>query len=176
MKLDVAVAISLDGKLTRHGEADIHAWVSQEDQQHFQTLLKDYPVRVMGTTVYEMIRSQGIKMEGQGLRIILTHHPETYAAEVVPGKLEFYTMTPAELVADLESKGFESGLIVGGGQMITDFLKAGAVDKLYITLEPFLFGTGKALIPEAIDIDLTLIEQKTLNARGTQLLTYQVAC
>jgi dihydrofolate reductase len=174
MKFDVAAAISMDAKLTKHGETDIHAWVSDEDQQHFQNLLKSYPVRVMGTTVYEAIREQGIKMEGQGLRVVLTHHPETYAAEAVPGQLEFYTMTPAELVTHLDSQGFKTGLIVGGGQMITDFLKANVIDRFFITLEPFFFGKGNDLITEEIDVKLQLLEQKMVNERGTQILTYQV--
>ena len=42
MTVSVAVVMSVDGKLTRHDEADIHKWVSDEDQEFFRPLIASH--------------------------------------------------------------------------------------------------------------------------------------
>lgn len=173
MKVAAAVVISVDGKMTRHGDPDVHSWASEEDTVHFRELRDQYSSLVMGSNTYEVL-GPFLKLSPDHLRVVLTHKPEKYAAKTVEDQLEFRTLTPAEVVSDLESRGYKDLLIVGGGRMITDFLKAGLVNELYITIEPWLFGTGLPLIAEDLDVQLELIEVHQANDRGTLIITYNV--
>lgn len=175
MRIAVAVVMSLDGKLTRGDEPDIHQWTSDEDQTTFRSLLAEYDCIVMGRGTYTAIQ-QNIARDDERLRIVLTSEPEKFKSEVVAGKLEFRNQRPTALVKDLETAGKNSLLIVGGPQMIEDFLQDNLIEKLYITVEPLLFGKGHALLPgtELINQQLQLVSHRQLNDRGTLLLEYIV--
>lgn len=56
-------------------------------------------------------------------------------AEVVRG-----AVTPARVVADLAARGVETLLIEAGGALIFDFLEAGLVDEMFVTLCPLVLG------------------------------------
>ncbi len=175
MKVSVAADISADGHITRHGEPDISAWTSQEDHEHFQNLIADHSAIVMGRTVYELMRDS-LKLEPGKLRVVLTSHPEKFAADEVPDQLEFRTMTPGEVVESLEKRGHKELLVVGGTRMMTEFLSTGLVDIFYLTVEPRFFGSGdRLLLDKELDIKLQLKESRQLNDAGTMLLTYGVA-
>lgn len=174
MKISVAVVMSLDAKLTRHDGPNVQAWAAPEEQARFHALLESHDCEVLGSGTYKVIRNS-LQLNADRLRIVLTKDAEKYASESVPGKLEFSTETSSELVARLEIEGYKKLLIVGGPRMISDFLSLGVVSKLYVTLEPRLFGQGKPLVTELpVDIQLQLVRHEQLNPQGTLLLTYML--
>src|SRR3989344_1590951 len=126
----------------------------------------------MGRKTYEAARPH-IKLDSNTLRIILTRNPEKFSDESVPGKLEFMRESPAELIVRLEKKGYTEMLLVGGSEINSLFLKLGLVDKIYLTLEPLIFGTGKSLFSEnQFEMRLQLASSQKLNERGTLYLVY----
>ncbi len=166
---------SLDGKMTRGDDPDVHAWSSDEDFRNFASLRDAHDVIVMGRTTYEVIRPT-LHLRQDKLRIVLTAHPERFADQVVPGALEFTNEQPAELVARLESSGHKKLLLTTGGQGNAAFLQAGLVNELYATIEPHLFGQGAELAGNVpMDVRLKLQAVRQLNDHGTILLHYQVA-
>lgn len=174
MKVTIAAVISLDGKLTRHDDPDVSTWASKEDHDHFTSLVEKSPVIVMGSGTYKVMKDV-LELSANKLRVVLTSKPEQYADQVVAGQLEFQKSTPPEFINDIEARGKSEVLVVGGETMITDFLKAGVVNELYITVEPRIFGKGKSLVAQtSLDVKLKLLEQKTLNEGGSQLLHYEV--
>lgn len=174
MKISVAVVTSLDGKLTHPREPDIYKWTSAEDQQHFHKLIAEHDVIVMGRGTYEAVQ-QHLKLDQQKLRVVLTSKPELFAGQAIMDRLEFRNETVEQLVANLEGRGMQSVLVVGGQHMITDFLRAGLVKYIYHTVEPRIFGLGASLTEDAfLDVNLELLESKRLNEIGTLLLVYKI--
>jgi dihydrofolate reductase len=174
MRIAVAAVTSVDGKLTRHDEDNIYSWVSAEDQAHLRSIIAQHEVIVMGSGTYEAVKSRLI-LEANRLRVVLTSRPEEFQSETVSGKLEFYSLYPQQLIVELESKGFESLLVMGGPQMMTDFLQTKLVDSLFLTLEPRLFGQGKPLLGSVpVDIELELKSSRRINSQGTLLLHYAI--
>ena len=53
------------------------------------------------------------------------------------------------------------------------FITAGVVDKLYLSVEPVLFGQGMTLFNKELDIKLELVDTKKLGEQ-TVLLEYNV--
>ncbi len=79
---------------------------------------------------------------------------------------------PKELIDRLEKEGVNTVVIAGGSSIYTMFMRAGVVDKLYLTVEPVLFGDGVKLFNESLDINLKLKSVKQLSSQ-TLLLEYQ---
>jgi dihydrofolate reductase len=174
VQVSVAAVMSVDGKLTRHDEANIYEWVSDEDQQNFRELIGEQDVIVMGRGSYEAVQ-QSLKLNPKRLRVVLTTHPEQFSERSINGQLEFYAQSPQQLVASLENRGYTNILVVGGSRMISEFLEAGLVNQLYVTIEPRLFGSGKPLTADKpIDIQLQLEKSQVLNDQGTVLQIYTV--
>lgn len=175
MKISAAVVMSVDAKLTRQDETDIRAWASAEDQAFFRSLLNKHDCIVMGRGTYEAIR-QNIAIGADRLRVVMTSRPENFDNDKVPGKLEFRNQTPGQFIETMQADGRHNILVVGGRQMIADFLSLNLLDSLYVTLEPYLFGSGKTLLPgsQTCSRKLRLIGCERLNNDGTLLLRYDV--
>lgn len=61
--------------------------------------------------------------------------------EVVPWGSDG-AMEPADVLAVLRARGLERVLVEGGGRLVTAFVEAGLVDRLYLTTAPVLIGDG----------------------------------
>lgn len=151
IKCFIIAAMTADGFIAR----DTHhaaTWTSKEDKKFFVERTKQAGVMVMGANTYETI---GRPMPGR-LTIVYSRD-KTY-----PG-VETTTKPPAELLRELEGRGFKEAAICGGASMYTQFLKAGMVDTLYLTVEPLLFGSGMSMVNEKLDVDLKLISHQKLS-------------
>ena len=173
MKVVAIIVQSVDGLLTRRSDERVYRWTSQEDKKHVRETTAAATLIVLGSATYEAFK-QYLKPTSTTLRIILTTRPDSYKDAVVPGKLEFSNQTPQELVEMYEKKGHKELLLLGGPKIYSSFLKAGLLHELQITIEPLLFGSGKALIETSEDVELELTSMEKLNERGTLLLKYKV--
>jgi len=172
--VSVAVVMSVDGKLTRHDEPDIHEWVSREDQEYFRPLVASHQVVIMGRHTYEAIRPF-LRLDLPIKRIVLTSKPQKFRDQIVEDRLEFKDEQSTNLVRHLKREGIQKVLIVGGPQIIGELLRDKLIDYFYITIEPRLFGQGVTLLDAIpIDIKLRLVESRQLNEEGTLLLKYKV--
>src|SRR4051812_30319119 len=113
--------MSVDGKLTRHHETNVRAWTSAEDQEFFGSLLTQHDCIVMSRGTYEAVR-QNIAHKANRLRVVLTSQFKQYENEKIPGKLDFRDQTPQQFVQEMKAAGKQKLLVVGGPQMILDFL------------------------------------------------------
>lgn len=175
--MDVAlVAVqSIDGCITRHDATGAGGWASKEDQTHFTRELAGCDCAVFGRGTYQadrdLIRSG---LRPGLLRLVMTRRPEAseLVGDVVSGQLEFTGLAPADLVADLDGRGFRRCALLGGEQIYGRFLADGLVDELVLTLEPLLFGAGRRLVAEPIERRFELGSVEHLNP-STLLLRYR---
>lgn len=172
MKVIMIHVQSLDGKLTKGNNTDVHSWSSSEDSVLFTQQLAAAKLIVMGRKTYEAAKS---KPTPGTLRVVMTPQPERFADRTVPGQLEFTNEQPTELVTRLKNQGFDELLLVGGGHVYGAFFAANLVTDVHATIEPLMFGVGTEILGGVtIDARLELTEVERLNARGTLLLKYRV--
>ncbi len=172
MKVIIADVISLNGKITGGDDPDIHSWSSTEDWEFFTTLRDSCDVIVIDRHTYETVMPEP---EPGRLRVVLTSKPDAFVDANVPGQLEFCNLQSADLFTRIEKSGHNKMMVAGGGRVCADFFRAGLVDEFYLTLEPYLFGSGKSMLAEVdLEVSLQLLEVKKLNDKGTLLVHYAV--
>ena len=167
MIVSLIVALTADGFIARHQQQNSTQWTSKEDAQFFSKKTKQAGVIIMGKTTFETI---GRPLPGR-LNLVLT--PEVTASKW--DNLEFVKAKPEELLADLNKRGCKEVFICGGATIYTLFMKAGLVNKMFITREPVLFGQGMTLFKENLEnIKLKLVKVHRLSAQ-TIVQEYQVS-
>jgi dihydrofolate reductase len=152
IKVFLIAAVSADGFIARaHNE--LADWTSKEDKKVFVELTKRAGVMVMGSTTFRTI---GRALPGRR-NIVYTHK------SIDVEGIETTQESPKELIARLESEGHKELAVCGGSAIYDMFLQAGTVDELYLTVEPFLFGSGITLARSSLRAPLRLLERTPLN-------------
>jgi dihydrofolate reductase len=81
--------------------------------------------------------------------------------------------SPASIVSRLRKQSGKDIWLMGGGELVRDFLKADLVDELYIGIVPVLLGEGIPLFPPGFpQRNFSLLENKTFS-RGLISLKYK---
>jgi dihydrofolate reductase len=161
----IIAALSADGCIAKNPTAPSTIWTSQEDKKRFVELTKKAGVVVMGQNTWMTLGGRALKN-----RLNIVYSPTPLPA--VEG-MEVTEKSPAELLKDLEARGHHEVAICGGSQIYTMFMKSGLVNKLFLTIEPVLFGNGIRLFKEELDFKLKLVSS-THTENGTHLLEYDV--
>jgi dihydrofolate reductase len=176
MIVTMIAVVSLDGCLTRHAGAGASGWASPEDQARYRSLSGACDVQIFGSGTYREHRANFRRSALTGPRkVIVTRNPTAFADDVLAGKLEFTAEAPLALIDRLRTEGHERCGLLGGGQIYGDFLGAGVVDELHLTIEPVVFGRGIRLTGDSvIDVGFRLRDVERLNA-STLFLTYDRA-
>lgn len=163
MRAFIIAAITADGFIARNAGQNSFEWTSPEDKRFFVEKSKAARVVIMGAAT---ARTIGKPLPGR-LNIVYTDQPEEF-----PG-WEATTMSPADLLGELAERGYEEAAVCGGASVYTQFMQAGVVGKLYLTVESWVFGAGVPLFSGAVDKRLELDSAERLGDR-TVLLEYSV--
>lgn len=94
------------------------------------------------------------------------------ASKIISGLL-FTKESPEEILADLHRQNVKQVAICGGASIYALFLQKNLIDKMFLTVEPYVFGEGIKLFNGQIEQQFRLISQQKLNEGGTILLEYQ---
>ncbi len=161
MKITLIAAISADGKIAQSTGQSSLDWTSKEDTRFFVEKTKEIGTVVMGRKTFETI---GKALPGR--RTIVLSSTGGSKAERFEGRegVEWTRETPSELVARLESEGVTGLAVCGGATVYSQFLEAGLVNELFLTVEPVLFGDGVPLGEGFGRVDLKLVESRSLGA------------
>jgi dihydrofolate reductase len=162
IKVFIVAAMTADGFIARDNSVPSTAWTSKVDKKRFSELSKRAGVVIMGSVTYETI---GKPLPGR-LNIVYIPPGKTYEG------VETTSKPPAELIADLEKRGFKEVAICGGSTIYTMFMKAGLVNSLYLTIEPVIFGSGTRLFKESLDAKLELVSSEKVD--NSTLVEYNV--
>src|SRR3989344_7183807 len=155
----IIAAMTADGFIARDAH-HLASWTSKEDKKFFVERTKQAGVMIMGANTFETF---GKPLKGR-LNIVYSRSKKYDGVEVTD-------KPPAELLKDLEARGYTEVAICGGASIYTMFMKAGLVDTLYLTIEPLLFGTGVSIFNEQLEVNLKLISVTNLS-NNVLLLEY----
>lgn len=171
MEVFAIAALTLDGYIGRSATERSFDWTTPEDKAAYIAKIKESRHLVMGSTTLQSVR----RFPKDTTIYVYTRHPESFdptqrsqAATYQPTN-----ESPQQLVTRLAAAGVEQLAICGGASIYQQFLAAGVVTKLFLTIEPTLFGKGIRFFGEFDqEYDLQLIEQKQLNEHGSIWLEY----
>ena len=173
MEIVAIAAMSLDGFITKHAEEGV-AFTSAADKKFFREALTAFDCCIFGSKTF-LASKAGIlqNLSSERLRIVLTRSPEEYAAYQHPDMLEFTSHSPEDIVADLQKRNKTRCALLGGGEVYTLFFTRNLLDELWLTIEPRIFGDGKKIIAERMDVTLLLKDMLKLSEH-TILLKYTI--
>lgn len=173
MRIVLIAAQSLDGFITKHAEPGT-AFTSPEDKAYFRAALAAFDAGIFGGETYRVSRDFiRDRLPGLRVRLVMTRSPDRYAADTIPGALEFTSAAPAALAAMLRARGTQQCALLGGSHVHSLFFDAGLVDEVWLTVEPVLFGDGTPLLARRADVRLELQAIEKLSAHAL-LLKYRV--
>lgn len=138
MQCSVFIATSLDGFIARRdGGIDWLKVVELPGEDYgYATFAASVDALVMGRGTYDVVAGFP-EWAYAGKRVIVLSHREL---EARPG-VERFAGAPAELASKLAGEGVRR-VYVDGGDVIRQFLVAGLVDDLTISVIPVLLGDG----------------------------------
>jgi dihydrofolate reductase len=165
MNLCIYLASSINGMISN--KANVPDWLSQEFEQGFLAICQRTKAVVMGKTTYDFLSPDYLPLKDEGTLIVLTHDT---AAKPSQSNVIFTDKTPQEIVRILEARGHHEGVIIGGTQTVSTFVKSGVVDEIYLIVEPVLFGAGLPLLRDVdAEYRVTLLDVRQLNTHTVQL-------
>ena len=167
IKISLLAAISADGKIAERADQLSTDWTSKDDTRFFVEKTKAAGVVIMGRKTFETI---GKQLKGR-LLVVMTR--DAADKQMQEGVLEYTSKSPAEIVKTLASRGYTEAILAGGASVYSEFLRAGLVNELYLTVEPVLFGGGVPLAEGFGRMNLELMDMSRLGEGGV-LLYYRV--
>jgi dihydrofolate reductase len=148
-KVTLFIATTLDGKIARqNGELD---WLMNRPNPNqldfgYYEFLGTVGAIVLGKTTYKEILGFGIEWPYTGIPAYVA----TTDPKFQPKTPDTFTLTTdlTEFVADLRQKITKDIWLMGGGQLISTFLKKDLLDRMILTLIPTTIGEGIPLFPD----------------------------
>jgi dihydrofolate reductase len=135
MKVILYPAVSLDGFITQ-GATDSD-WVNEEDDAQYQKEITRTGCVIMGRTTYEQYKAD---IDGYDDRttFVATSKPLTSAHDrIIP-----VAGSPAEILKEIEARGFTELVLCGGGETNGRFAEAGLIDEIKVSIYPLILGQG----------------------------------
>lgn len=166
MKTFIIAALTADGFIAQDADHLSTKWTSHADKVFFMEKTKAAGTILCGRTTYETFKRA---LPGRRT-LVYTNHPETITAEGV----EPIQGSPQEVYDRLKAEGVKELAICGGAQVYSQFLAAGLVDDIFITVHASLFGTGVTMFNQPIERSLKLVRAEQIGD-DTVMLHYSVA-
>lgn len=191
-------AVSIDGIAALDSKTGIERYGSPEDREFFLAGAKSCQAVIMG-------KNTGSFRVFDVPNFVLTHDPDLLQAKNLPQAQEaagaeasqaqdargtnerpqtnergvervYLNGQPQEICANLEARGIHKAALLGGPSTNLQFLRAGLVDEIYLTVEPVTIGRGIRFLNEPLESRWTLADSQVLNERGTIVLHYKKHC
>lgn len=189
MTLIMYMAVSIDGIAALDSHAGIERYGSPEDHDFFLAGAKSCQAVIMGKNT-AFCKVSGVP------NFVLTHDSDLLQAQEAAGaeasqaqdargtnerpqtnergfERVYLCGQPQEICANLEARGIHKAALLGGPATNLQFLRAGLVDEIFLTVEPVTIGRGIRFLNEPLESRWTLADSKVLNERGTIVLHYK---
>lgn len=169
MHVFLIAAITLDGYIAQAKGQISTAWTSLEDKKWFGQRTKAAGVVIMGRSTFETVNRP---LPGRKTIVMSTQATPTLTEK---DGVWWTSLGPRQLIETLEKEGHQEVAVCGGATIYRQFLLAGLIKTLYLTVEPIVFGEGILLFGEGNQLAMThwqLKKSERLNDQGTLLLEY----
>ncbi|HPS40389.1 MAG TPA: dihydrofolate reductase family protein [Candidatus Woesebacteria bacterium] len=168
-------AMSIDGFIAPLNQEHLSSttWTSQEDRQFFAKKSKAIGTMIMGSKTFLTIGKALMKRK----TIVMTSQPARFANFSDPNLL-FTADNPEKILTDLNEQGIKQVALCGGASIYNLFLQKGLIDRMFLTIEPFIFGSGVKFVSGSvgqIQSKFILVSQEKLNDAGTLVLEFKKA-
>ena len=167
-KVVLGLGISIDGYIARPDGAVDFLFMPRD--YSMADFFASIDTAIMGRKTYDVAKSMGGGSFDQKIKSYVL------SRTLPPGEREgltFLNSSPAALVDAIRRSNGKDIWLMGGGEVVRDFLKADLVDGLYIGIVPVLLGEGIPLFPSGFpQRNFELIENKTFS-RGLIALKYK---
>ncbi len=172
MEVFIIAAMTADGFIARRADQVSTTWTSKEDKQWFVKKTKEAKVIVMGRTTFETI---GAPRSGRSILVLSSAGKTSLdSTDLELGQVTQLAISPVDLVARLQELAVEQLAVCGGSSVYTQFMQAGLVDRLFLTIEPVLFGQGISLFNHSLENKIELVQVHDLSEQ-TKVMEYEVA-
>lgn len=164
VKVSVYIGTSLDGFIAREN-GDI-GWLDEANKNvtpgedfGFNNFIESVDLIVMGRKTFEQVKVfDNWPYMDKRLIVLTTKNLQ------IPEKLERFTTTsstfvPEKLISELSDQHVDH-IYIDGGLVIQEFLSAGLVDEIIVTIVPIIIGRGKSF-SKLVSKDLHLNHLKT---------------
>jgi len=196
-KVLAGITISLDGYITGpndgpgagQGGERLHYWVfggpwrydgergtpSPIDQQYLDEVFSSGGAWIVGRTMHDVVDGWG-EDPGFGVPVfVLTHRPHE---TVLKGDTSFEFVTGGiddALARARAAAGEKNVIVMGGGDLLRQFLAAGLVDEFTLTIAPVLLGAGKRLFDGIARTDIGFERTAVIESPFATHLRFRVA-
>ena len=192
------ITISLDGYVTGPGDRlgaglgeggeRLHEWVfggpwtydsprgtpAPVDQEYLESVFADGGAWIVGRTMHDVVDGWG-NDPGFGVPVfVVTHRPRE---TIVKGDTSFEFVTGGILDALERARAAAAGkdvIVMGGADLLRQYLAAGLVDEFTLTIAPVLLGAGKRLFDGISNTELTFERTSVVESPFATHLRYRV--
>lgn len=164
VKVSVFIGTSIDGFIAReNGDIgwldDANKKVTPSEDFGFKSFLESVDQIIMGRKTFDQVMTFDAWLYNNTKMIVLTSKNIEIPVNLKETVTTSNTSSPKQLIKELSDQSINH-IYVEGGIVIQDFLSAGLVDEITVTIVPILIGKGKSfsgLLPK----DLSLQHLKT---------------
>ncbi|MFV3410723.1 dihydrofolate reductase family protein [Pseudomonas sp. NY15436] len=166
------VAASLDGYIARpDGSVDwLEGYGSETDDQGYSAFYTSIDGLLMGRATYLHCLDAGRWPYPDKPTLVMTR--SNHLPRATP-QVEMQHYAPIDALESLEACGCERIWLVGGGSLAGNFLAAGLLDEVIVSIIPHLLGAGIPLFSIGLEQRLQLLEQRSFPS-GIVQMRYQV--
>ena len=192
------ITISLDGYVTGPGDRlgaglgeggeRLHEWVfggpwtydgprgspARVDQEYLDDVFGSGGAWLVGRTMHDVVDGWG-NDPGFGVPVfVVTHRPRE---TIVKGDTSFEFVTGGILDALERARAAAAGknvIVMGGADLLRQYLAAGLVDEFTLTIAPVLLGAGKRLFDGISNTELTFERTSVVESPFATHLRYRV--
>lgn len=174
-QITLYIATSLDGFIARKNNSLdwLYELPVEEGQDHgYGDLIAQTDVVVLGRSTYEEILGFGVDWPYADQTTYVVTSQKEYKASTENTKV--LNSVDDESIDFLKSSSKKGIWLVGGGQLITEFVNQGAIDNFVLTMIPRILGDGIRLFPgNPKETKLELVSAESFNS-GAVNLTYKL--
>ncbi len=165
-KIKLYIANSLDNYIARE-DGDV-SWLLTDLDYGWEEFYDSVDTVLMGRKSHEKAVALGMSHYGGKKNYIFSRT----ISESDIDEIEYISSDFGTFAEDLKAREGSDIWLVGGGNLIRQFLSSGLIDEIVLFIHPVLLGRGIPLfLPIDEEINLKLIETKTFN-NGIVKLAY----
>jgi dihydrofolate reductase len=141
MKVTQYNAISIDGFIDDiKGDS---SWVSESYWAEFAKYVKEKKAIIMGRKTYEA----GLELFPYDceLNIVMTRDKELIKSMENKQKVMFTNQSPEIILSELGRMGYSECLVIGGGDINSQFLEKGLINEIVLSVHPLILSKGLKL-------------------------------